>query len=60
MDKLSCAVGFQEKEILSEIVETVHMLLFFVMILFILFVYLMVFLGQTFGKNWRKFEGRWK
>jgi len=55
MRKISCAIGFEEDK-LDDMTENVHMLLFFVMVIFIIFVYLMVLLGKTLGKNWKKYE----
>ena len=56
-DKIACVLGFPEQEQIDEMVESVHMLLFFVMVLFIVFVFLMVQMGRFLGKEWRRNEG---
>mmetsp|Transcript_23302 Transcript_23302/g.36339 ORF Transcript_23302/g.36339 Transcript_23302/m.36339 type:complete len:726 (-) Transcript_23302:63-2240(-) len=54
--RLACLLGFDEEEALDEMVESVHMLLFFIMVLFIIFVFLMVKMGRFLEAEWQRNE----
>eukprot|EP00003_Mantamonas_plastica_P007358 TRINITY_DN1617_c0_g3_i1.p1 TRINITY_DN1617_c0_g3~~TRINITY_DN1617_c0_g3_i1.p1 ORF type:complete len:260 (+),score=46.28 TRINITY_DN1617_c0_g3_i1:68-781(+) len=49
---------FGDPEYLPEILETMHMLLFLVMVIFIVQALFLVHIGQVVERRWRKFEKR--